>query len=41
MKERVEQRVSTKVFKYWNGFISSENNYKTKSHTALEKSIKN
>ena len=40
-KERVEQRGSTKVFKYWNGFVSSKNTYKTKSHTTFEKSIKN
>ena len=44
-KERVEQRVATNVFKYWNGtspfyknelFVSSRNIYKTRSHMALE-----
>ena len=44
-KERVEQRVATNVFKYWNGtspfyvnelFVFSRNIYKTRSHMALE-----
>ena len=44
-KERVEQRVSTTLFKYWKGtspfyvnelFVSSRNIYKNRSHMALE-----
>ena len=44
-KERTEQRVATKMFKYWKGtspfyvnkvFVPSRNTYKTKSHMALE-----
>ena len=44
-KERVEQSVATKIFKYWKGisplyvnefFVSSKNTYNTRSHMALE-----
>ena len=44
-KERLEQRIATKVFNFWKGssplyvnelFISSRNTYNTKSHMALE-----
>ena len=44
-KERVEQRVSTTLFKYWKGtspfyvnelFVPSRNIYKNRSHMALE-----
>ena len=44
-RERVEQRIATKSFKYWKGtssfhineiFVPSRNTYKTRSHMALE-----
>ena len=44
-KNRVEQRVATKVFRYWKGsllfsvnelFAPSRNTHKTRSHMALE-----
>ena len=45
MKERVEQRIATSVFKYWKGtspfyvnelFVSSRNIFKARPHMALE-----
>ena len=48
-KERVEQPVTTNIFKYWKGnsllyvnklFVPSKNVYKTRSHIALEIKVK-
>ena len=48
-KERVEQRIATKVFNYWKGtsplyvnelFVPSRNTYNTRSHISLEIPLK-
>ena len=48
-KERVEQRIATKIFNYWKGtsplyatelFVPARNTYNTRSHVALEVPLK-